>query len=334
MKPIVYLAGAGLVGTIVGIAAMQVLRSQERGDAVETPAVAETTATSARNTADAGAPPAGKTRSSAGLLRELSESSGSTEIADALSNEERREEVRDAMRDRQMERFTNQAARWSAALGLDANQQERLLDIASGQIDELEKLAVDGMENGDPATVSQSARRAMEILSGQAMEASLDEMLTPDQRQAYQAFSNRQNVSRAESRALRQLAGLNEELMLTPEQRNQVYAVYYDEAMTEIGGKDPLQATIDNLASSAGISVDPAMQSMISSLANRGLAELASGRPIDPETIESMAMESIQQSLDTEANRLRGVLNEAQLEIYRSQLLRQMETLSGGRLSE
>lgn len=334
MKPIVYLAGAGLVGTIVGIAAMQVLRSQERGDAVEAPAVAEAAATSARKTADAGSSPAEKTRSAAGLLRELSESSGSTEIADALSNEERQEEVRNAMRDRQMERFTNQAARWSAALGLDATQQERLLDIAGDQIDELEKLAVDGMENGDPATVSESARRAMEILSGQAMEASLDEILTPDQRQAYQAFSSRQNVSRAESRALRQLAGLNEELMLTPEQRNQVYAVYYDEAMAEIGGKDPLQATIDNLASSAGISVDPAMQSMISSLANRGLAELASGRPIDPETIETMAKESIQQSLDTEANRLRGVLNEAQLEIYRSQLLRQMETLSGGSLSE
>jgi len=334
MKPIVYLASAGLVGAVVGVVAMQVFFSPERGGNEETPVVAEGAATPARGTANAESSTAGGGRSPNGLLRELSERGGAPGLAEAVEDPERQEEVRNAMRERQMERITSQAAKWAAALGLDATQQERLLDIASGQLDELEKLAVEGMDNGDPAAVSESARRAMEILSGQALESSLAEMLTPDQRVAYEEFNNRQNVSRAESRALRQLAGLNEELMLTPAQRNQVYAIYYDGAMAEIGGSDPLQATIDNLASSAGITVDPAVQSIISSIANRGLAEMASGRSIDPEAIEAMARESMQQSLDSEVNRLRGVLNEAQLEIYRNQLRSQMQNLTGGRLPE
>jgi len=333
MKPIVYLAGAGLVGAVVGIVAMQVTRSSDRNESAEPAAVAEATTPGSRSEAG-GESRGGDPRSPNRLLRDLAERNGSPEAVDAVESEERADEVRNAMRERQMERFTSQAAKWSAALGLDAGQQERLLDIAGGQLDELEKLAVEGMDSGDPATVSESARRAMEILSGQAMESSLAEMLTPDQRQAYEEFSNRQNVSRAESRALRQLAGINEELMLTPEQRNQVYAIYYDDAMAELGSKDPLQATIDNLAASAGVSVDPAMQKMISSLAERGLAELGSGRQIDPEAVEAMARETIEQSLGVEVERLRGVLNDAQLEIYRKQLRSQMETLTGGRLSE
>lgn len=333
MKLIIYLASVGLAGIVVGVVATQVVNSPNPEESAESSVVADAkTPSSPMPSADA--TPNGERRTPNRLLRDLAERNGSSEVPDVAEDPERQEEVRNAMRERQMERFSNQAAKWSAALGLDEGQQEQLLDVASDQVDELENLAVEGMDSDDPSTISTSARRAMEILSGQALESSLSEMLTPDQRETFEDFSNRQNASRAESRALRQLAGLNDELMLTPDQRNEVYGVYYDRAIDDIGESDPLQGTIDNLVSSAGVSIDPAMQNIITSMGNRGLDELASGRSIEPEAVQNMANEAMQQSLDGEVNRLRGILNEAQLEIYRNQLRSQMETLTGGSISE
>ncbi len=238
---------------------------------------------------------------------------------DPAELEGRRDEFRDAMKERQMERITNQMAKWSAALGLDEGQQEKLLDIANAQSEEMEALAA-AAEGGDPAAISESAKRAMAIMSGRALEESMADVLTPDQQEKYEAFGTRQNASRAEARTLRQLATLQEDLMLTPEQRNDVYGIVYENSLAQVEGDSDMTSMIEQFASEAGVSLDPSLQGMISSLANRGLEEMASGKEMNRDSIKEFAESAMSDSIAQQVDQLRPVLTEAQLDLYRSQL--------------
>ena len=136
----------------------------------------------------------------------------------------------------------------------------------------------------------------------------------------YQEFGERQDQSRAEARTLRQLAGLQEDLMLTPEQRNDVYGVLHENSLAEIQGKSDISSLIESFASQAGVTIDPALQGVISGLANRGLEGLASGQALDRESIEEFATGAVTESVEQQVEQLRPVLTEDQLQLYRSQL--------------
>jgi len=322
-KPFIYFAAAVCVGAIIAFASMKAVSSSGAGDSKNQAAENAATPKTKKTPAAGGS---SETGSPTRTLRELAGRADTEDTAeDAAEDEKAAEEMRVTMRERQMDRFTKQAAKWSAALGLGPEQNEKLMEAARGQLDELEKIAVEGMDSEDPAAVSASARRAMEILSGSALESSLSETLTLDQRKSFEEFGARQDVSRAESSALRQVASLNEELMLTPEQRNQVYAKFYDGAINRSKDDEGLNKTIENIASSAGVSVDPSMQGVLSKIASRGLAEFASGRELDPEALEAMARETVEQSAASQAESLRGILTDSQLEIYRNQMIERMQ---------
>lgn len=250
----------------------------------------------------------------------------SSEEVDNLSKdtpeaEAQREKLKQDLKKRQLDQLTNKMAKWGAALGLDEEQKGKLLDLADGQLDELEKLAVDASESKDPAQLSESAKRAMSIISGNALEESMLETLTPAQKEKYQAFKKQQNRNKAEVSALRELAGIQENLMLTPEQRNGVYSVLYEDAAKKAAqDQGGVESVIQSVASSAGVTIDPAMQSIISSLANRGLEELSSGREIDADAARQISEQVTKTALDQQVNRFSFVMTPAQLELYRTQL--------------
>jgi hypothetical protein len=243
--------------------------------------------------------------------------------------EGRRDEFRDSMRERQMERLTTKMAKWSAALGLEETQQRKLLDIASDQFDELEGLAATAEgENPDPATLSESAKRAMAIMSGRALEESMADVLTPAQQEKYEAFGNRQNQSQADVRTLRQIANLQENLMLTPEQRNDAYGIIYEDNLRQVEGSSDVSNMIDEFASQAGVTLDPSLQGMLSSLANQGLEELANGTELNEESVKNMAESALNNSVKQQLDQLRPVLTEAQLNLYQTQLEDRLKNIS------
>jgi hypothetical protein len=250
------------------------------------------------------------------ILEQIAEANPELDLAEF---EGRRDEFRSAMRERQMERLTSKMAKWSAVLGLEEGQREKLLELADAHFEELETLEANA-ESGDSALISDSAKRAMAIMSGRALEESMAELLTPSQKATYQEFGERQDQSRAEARTLRQLAGLQEDLMLTPEQRNDVYGVLYENSLTEVQGKSDVSALIESFASQAGVTLDPALQGVISGLADRGLEGLASGQALDRESIEEFAKGAVNGSVEQQIEQLRPVLTEDQLELYRNQL--------------
>ena len=233
---------------------------------------------------------------------------------------ERQEEFASSMKERQMERLTNKMAQWSAALGLDEDQQKKMVEIADQQLSELEGIAVSASESGDPTAISESAKRAMAIISGKALSESMGELLTPDQQVKYEEFSARQSQSRAEGRTLRQLAGLQEDLMLTPEQRNDVYGVLYENSLASVQDDSGVSSMIETFAAQSGMSIDPGLQGVISKIANEGLAGLASGQSMDRESLTEMAQGAASQSIEAQVEQLRPILSAGQLDLYRSQL--------------
>ncbi len=315
MKQILFIGGGTAFGAIVAVLIMKAQPTGEESAANPEPAASPKVAAVDPDPKE-GDGQSNQEPAAGNILGQIAEANPEIDLAEL---EGRRDEFRSAMRERQMERLTSKMAKWSAALGLEEGQREELLEIADAQFEELETLTVNA-EGGDSALISESAKRAMAIMSGRALEESMAELLTPSQKVTYQEFGERQDQSRAEARTLRQLAGLQEDLMLTPEQRNDVYGVLHENSLAEIQGKSDISSLIESFASQAGVTIDPALQGVISGLANRGLEGLASGQSLDRESIEEFATGAVTESVEQQVEQLRPVLTEDQLQLYRSQL--------------
>lgn len=315
MKQILFTVGGIAFGAIVAVVIMQAKPTGEESATIPKPAVSPKVAAVDQEPKE-GDDQSDQKPAAGSILGQIAEANPEIDLAEL---EGRRDEFRSGMRERQMERLTSKMAKWSAALGLEEGQREELLEIAEAQFEELETLTVNA-EGGDSALISESAKRAMAIMSGRALEESMAELLTPSQKETYQEFGERQDQSRAEARTLRQLAGLQEDLMLTPEQRNDVYGVLHENSLAEVQGKSDISSLIESFASQAGVTIDPALQGVISGLANRGLEGLASGQALDRESIEEFATGAVSESVEQQIEQLRPVLTEDQLQLYRSQL--------------
>lgn len=331
MKQSLLIGGATAMGAVAAVVLMKNWPAEASDGMEEGTQVAEGSAATGQG---ASASEAATTSESDRALsaRNPDEAPAEAPEIDAAALEERRDEFRSQMRERQMDRLTDKMAKWSAALGLDESQQGELLDLANAQFDEMEAMAA-AVEGGDPGELSDKARRAMAIMSGRALEESMVDLLTPSQREKYQEFENAQTQNRAEAGALRQLATLQEELMLTPEQRNDAYGIIYADQLARAEENSDVSSMIKEFAGQSGLNVDPALQGMISSIAEKGLARLASGEEMDGEGIRELAEGAMTSSVEEQVELLRPVLTEGQLELYRGQLsdrLKNLENLIPG----
>jgi hypothetical protein len=312
-KQVLLIGGGSAFGAI---AAVLIMKARPSGD----DKVADQEAPKISQSASSQTPEESASKRTASSKSVLEQVAGDNPEVDLEELKNRREEFSSSMKERQMERLTNKMAQWGAALGLDEEQQNKMVEIADQQLSELEGIAVSASESGDPATISESAKRAMAIMSGQALEESMGDLLTPEQQEKYQEFDARQTQSRAEGKTLRQLAGLQEDLMLTPEQRNDVYAVLYENSLASVKEDSGVGSMIETFASQSGMSIDPALQGVISRIASEGLAGLASGQKLDRESLTEMAEGAAAESIEKQVEQLRPILSAGQLDLYRSQL--------------
>lgn len=318
MKQNLLIGGGTVFGALAAVVLMKNLPSDELNSANNT-ADPKPKIESADSTGQAKDGTASSTRSGIKVDEILGQLAENAPEIDLQELEARRGEFRDEMRERQMARLTDKMGKWSAALGLDKDQQGKLLDLADSQFDEMESME-QTVEGGDPAEISDTAKRAMAIMSGRALEESMVEMLSPDQKKKYEEFGNLQNQNRAEAGSLRQLATLQEDLMLTPEQRNDAYGIIYANQMEQAETNSDVSSMIKQFASQSGITIDPALQGMISSIANRGMEQLASGEQLEGEGMKELAENAINSSVAEQVDLMRPVLTAAQLELYRGQL--------------
>ncbi len=315
-KQILLIGGGSAFGAVAAVLLMKALPSGN-DDVADQETSGDPKASQVANGQDKDGGASERVESTRSVLGQLADANPELDLEEL---EGQRDEFADSMKERQMERLTNKMAKWSAALGLDEDQQRQMIEMAEEQLSELEEIAVSASESGDPSAISESAKRAMAIMSGRALEDSMGELLTSDQKVKYDDFSERQNQSRAEGRTLRQLASLQEDLMLTPEQRNDVYGVLYENSVTSVEDDSGVGSMIEAFASQSGMSIDPSLQGVISKIASEGLAGLSNGQNMDRESITEMAESAAKESIEKQVEQLRPILSAGQLDLYRSQL--------------
>lgn len=101
------------------------------------------------------------------------------------------------------------SARIAEALGLDESQQQKL--------DEIITQHKSGGGEPPPRTPRDIIDRMAQAAA--SLDDEINQILTPEQRNAYEAMKNRQIQNQIESRAQRELAALSDRIDLSPEQR-------------------------------------------------------------------------------------------------------------------
>ena len=125
--------------------------------------------------------------------------------------------------------------------------------------------------------------------------------------------------------------------MLTPEQRNDAYGIIYANRLEDLEANSDVSSMIQQFTKQSGVTLDPALQGMISSIANQGLEKMATGDQLNGESIKDFAESAMAKSVNEQVELLRPVLTEAQLELYKSQLegrFSNLENMIPGRQKE
>jgi hypothetical protein len=193
------------------------------------------------------------------------------------------------------------ADRLAEALGLDEAQRQRLNEII-----EQHKTDDQGPPPRTPREIIDQKARAAASIDGE-----INQILTPEQKGAYEAMKSRQVKNQIESRAQRELASLGDRIDMSPEQRDAALQALRANA----AAKPPLDAGLLGTSSSnpnGGLFADM-------------LADAAADNPdldmlTDPFALHrEMAQLQIRQ-IEEKVARMAAVLTPAQLAQYRASL--------------
>ncbi len=198
-------------------------------------------------------------------------------------------------------------AELTEALGLDAAQAAKLREF---------------FESRAPQTaVSIGEDGGMRIESKrEGQTGSLDELmkglLTPEQAEPYERLKETERNQRIEARTLREMATLTQAVGLRPEQRDAAYAILQEEASNDAGsGFQEDIAGIGMLMPAMGLEESGGPGSVMATRA----VQLAEGGAVQEEALEQMRRQE-QAGIEAKVERMRGVLDEAQLAKYRERL--------------
>jgi len=193
------------------------------------------------------------------------------------------------------------AARIAEALGLDDAQHQRLDEIITQH-----KSNDAGPPPRTPREMIEQMAKATASLDGE-----INQILTPEQRSAYEAMKSRQIQNQAESRAQRELAALSDQVDMNPEQREAA-----------------LQALRNN--SAARSQLDANLLGVSQSTPNAGqyadmMADAAAFSPdldltADPLALHRLMAQLQGRQVEEKVARMAAILTPAQLAQYRAAL--------------
>lgn len=216
---------------------------------------------------------------------------------------------------RQQDKLDARIAKLVAQLGLSPEQEATLRKALEGKAKGLESVFSGDI---DPSNVGEIAS----LLGGDGVDEALDDLLTPEQKEAYEALKKRELANKVEASALKNLAKLSF-LDLTQEQKDAAYDILYNAAEKDTAEVSPQASIISAVTDGFGLEID---------LDDLGLAEAftgggtAAGETPNPIEMMKRAKETMAKRIDEKVEVLRPVLTETQLEQYRNNL----ESKSGG----
>lgn len=226
------------------------------------------------------------------------------------------------LKKRQRAKVDARIAKLVSDLNLTPEQEAELRKKIEDQFGGLE-----GMFSGetDPSKMGDLAK----LLGGDGVDEALNDLLTPEQKEAHEELKKRELANKVEAKALKNLAKLSF-LDMSQEQKEAAYDILYSEAEESVAESSPEGAVISMMTSGLGIDID------VDDLGIAGAFSMENARPAedgsrpDPAAMMAKANASMAKRVDEKVEALRPVLNETQLDAYRKNLESKSSGLFGG----
>ena len=223
------------------------------------------------------------------------------------SNEEVTKLIRASI-ERQRKKFETQIQRLDDTLHLSPEQKARLV----AWLDERMK-AYDGMDFNAPGAMT-GPDDLMQI-SPKVLSELVAPTLTVDQQTMLAAFNEREHRTAVDSATLKKLSQLQGIVDLEEGQRDQVYDLLSEEAEDRLAKPNPMAAFTEGI----GFEIDPYDLGLQQALNDAKRADPA-GAGADQKQLALTVREIMRQRIDARVERLRPVLDDKQLEQYRTGL--------------
>jgi hypothetical protein len=226
--------------------------------------------------------------------------------------EESQRKQTDMVKKRLGDKFDMQITAMVKELGLNASQEKSLRAFYAAQLEKVD--FSDGMSAmGDPDKMKEMAA----ALRGDGLNDAMKNVLSEDQMEGLEAMQERKQNSKIESRAMKDLAKLQQTLDLSEDQKQKVYDVLMEDAEKSLESQSDADFVTRLMMSSMGVEMDLGDMDMGSVMTLHTDSEDA---PTDRASMIKQMKESRQKKIDTKVERLSPVLDESQQEQYRKSL--------------
>lgn len=218
------------------------------------------------------------------------------------------------MVERQRQKFEQQIDSLTESLSLTETQKSKL----SGWLDERLK-NFETLDLTDPAT-SEKFMEESKLLNDETLQAQLAGTLTAEQQTALTDYQDREHRGKVDALALKNLSNLQGIIRFEDGQRDKVYEILSEGAEESLADKSKTPDIGSMFTEGMGIEMDPygldLQQAMTEVMGDP--AQLKNGA-MNPDMTKKVR-EIVAARIDAKIERLRPVLNDKQLEAYRTEL--------------
>jgi len=210
------------------------------------------------------------------------------------------------------DKFDMQITAMVKELGLNASQEKALRAFYAEQLEKVD--FANGMSAmGDADKMKEMAA----ALRGDGLNDAMKNVLSADQMEGLEAMQERKQNSKIESRAMKDLAKLQQTLDLSEDQKQKVYDVLMEDAEKSLESQSDADYVTRSMMSSMGVKMDLGDMDMGSVMSLHTDGEDA---PTDRASMIKQMKENRQKKIDAKVERLAPVLDESQQQQYRKSL--------------
>lgn len=223
-------------------------------------------------------------------------------------------EMTKAMVGRQRSKLENHLERLAQNLNLTPEQKTKMTGWLGDKLKQLEKLDL---------TDPESMKNITDLTKGlttKSLEEELASMLTQEQQTSLTAFQEKDTQTKIDSTALKRLSQLQGIIDLEEGQRDEVYKILSASAAEQVRKQEENPDPTALFTEGMGIDMDPYGLGIKQAMTELSENAVNWENPGDQKEIARSMREIIDQRINERVEQLRPVLNEKQLEQYRTEL--------------
>jgi hypothetical protein len=225
-------------------------------------------------------------------------------------------EMAKQMMKRQRDKLTQHIDKLAEALGLTEAQKAPLIELMNANMAKME-----GMDFANPESMEE-LMEAMKTTTPKAVQDQLAPSLTEEQKVALNDFTDREHRTKVDAAALKNLSKLQGVIEFREGQRDQVYEILAAAADESLKAREEKPDPTSFFTEGMGMDMDPydlGLQSAMTEMMGDDPAALAKSGG-DQKKRAGQLREAFDKKIEAKVEALRPVLNEKQLEQYRTEL--------------